>query len=141
MRKAYLALLSSFIMTGCAVDNAPDTRKKSPAVKQEKVEYLISEAGTGPTAPNTKAFSVYNAITRGMSEDAMAELVKDVTLESGTVNTVENNRRVYFRVGPNTQFWVELKGDMHPYIIRKGPLEAKSVWRRYPNNSIEIENK
>ncbi len=146
MRKAYLALLSSFIMTsGCGVtqaDRPPQKtgKNRTVAVSEQKVQYLISEAGTGPTAPNTKAFSIYNAIARGMSEDDMANLVKDVTLESGTIATTANERRVYFKVGPNTQFWIELKGDMHPYVTRKGPLEAKSRWRRFPNNFIEIES-
>ena len=49
-----------------------------------------------------------------------------------------NTRRLYYRIGPNTQFWLEVQGDMNPVVMVKGPLEAKQEWKRFENNVIEI---
>lgn len=141
MKKAYLTLLTSFIMTGCSeaqpVSNTESGRIKEPK-KQEVVEYMISPAGTGPVAPSATAFEIYSSITNGMPEDDLTRILQDVTLESGTVQISDNTRRVYFKLGKNVQVWVELKGDMNSYVTRKGEFEAKKAWKRYPNDRIVI---
>lgn len=145
MRKAYLALLTGFIMSGCSgnMDNSSTGSSDSARINsgeraKQEVQFMVSPAGEGSTAPASIAFSRYSAIMRGMSEKDMTELVKDVTLESGTVYGGGNSRRLYYRIGPNTQFWVEVEGDMNPVVTGKGPLEAKQEWKRYENNVIEI---
>lgn len=143
MRKAYLALLTGFIMTGCtpmenphAAANAQPKTVTSQTVQE--VKYMVSPAGEGPTAPSTQAFSIYNAINRGVMEDKAADLLAPVTLETGKIYLKNNTRRTYYKVGKNTQFWIEIKGDMNPVIIAKGPLEAKQEWKRYADDVIEI---
>lgn len=145
MRKAYLALLTSFIMSGCSgnMDNSganssDSARLNSGERAKQEVQFMVSPAGEGSTAPASMAFSRYSAIIRGMSEKDAADLIKDVTLESGTIYGGGNTRRLYYRIGPNTQFWLEVQGDMNPVVTGKGPLEAKQEWKRYENNVIEI---
>ena len=142
MRKAYLALLTGFIMTGCTQMEKPAPKDKSmKTVKQTtapKVKYMISPAGQGPVAPSTQALSIYNTLNSGVMEETAAKLLAPVTLESGKVYLEGTKRRTYYKIGPNTQFWLEIQGDMSPVVINKGGLEAKQEWKRYANDVIEI---
>ncbi len=161
MRKAYLALLTGFVMTGCAggnvstqsstsdrmnrktsgadaqsmqKDGLPASRKLAP----EEVKYMLSPAGVGASMPTQKALSVYQAIQPGMREKDIAELLAPVLLESG-VETSGAGRRTYYRIGQNTQFWVDYSGTPgNGWSGRKSELEPKRAWRRYPSGSIEI---
>lgn len=150
MRKAYLALLTGFIMSGgCAPtaqsdlpqaeQTATGSASTSSAEKtRQNVKYMVSPAGEGSTAPTTQAFSAYNAINRGTLEKDAAEFVAPVTLESGKMYFKGGIRRVYYKIGPNTQFWIDIKGDLHPVVMAKGPLEAKQEWKRFNDDTIEV---
>lgn len=156
-RKAYLALLTGFVMTGCTGGQVSDNNRPADAaalrngsgrdaelafparrLKTEEVKYMVSSSGTGSTTPSEKALSIYSAITSGMTEAAVGDLVSPVLQESG-VEVGHESRRIYYRIGANTQFWVEFNGAPGSGISsHKSGLQAKSQWRRYPNGDIEI---
>lgn len=147
MRRAYLALLTGFVMTGCSGGTDQNSGESQRVTTEEKsrsvvpaqeVKYLVSPAGFGSVAPSEKAYSVYAAIMAGMAENDIVRLLEPVLLESGTEHGAAS-RRVYYCIGSNTQFWVEYQGGAQVGIAtRKSGLEAKSLWRRYPAGSIEI---
>lgn len=163
MRKAYLALLTGFVMTGCTgapvqTQNGTSDRIQrkntgtndqakgsvdAPAsaarrLVPDQVQYMLSPAGAGSSVASQKAVSIYQAIQPGMREKDVLHLLAPVLLESG-VESGRGSHRGYYRIGPNAQFWVEYSGAPENGISgRKSAIEPKSAWKRYPSGSIEI---
>jgi len=119
MRVYCCLLLLGVFLVGCARDQPVDVSGEVAA----KPEMVVS------------------TLRAGMSEEAVRDAMKPVTLDSGTVYWGGSGaRRLYFALTEKRQVWVECAGAPGGWkVVEVGRIEPRQRWVRHSGDSITVE--
>ena len=139
-RKAYLQLMTNFIMEGST--SIPGTTKPATATRSSyRVKYMISQPAQSRIELTAPGVQLYTMLNEGMMESKVLRLGNSICLERGYVLVSDTCKKLYMHLAKNAQIWVELSQssiDAEAVITRKSGIELKSTWKVYHNNILKV---